>query len=367
MLMGAKSKIEWTDKTYNYWEGCTPVSRACDGCYAQARNARFAGGVAINWGSGAPRRLTSLKNRNNLERWNKLAFFECTTCGHRGSGRRGAPGICEVCGGSSLNSTRQRVFCSSLSDVFDNEVDPEWRKDLFAKMVACTSLDMLVLTKRIGNVRKMVPAEWLEPGGWPAHVRIGATIANQEEAERDLPKLLDLPCPNFVSIEPQLGLIDLVHVRQKNGQTFNALSKKEGIGLRGKGVEWVICGGESGPGARPLHPTWAGQLRDQCRDAGVPYMFKQYGEWLPISQMKNEDHQRLFRSKVKAKEGQDQAVLDDCYGRECRVPTGVVQMDGTLAKIELGSFIDGAMQTFKVGKEAAGRQLDGRTWDGVPS
>jgi len=88
----------------------------------------------------------------------------------------------------------------------------------------------------------------------------------------------------FLSCELLLGPVDLAHVKETTGFHFNALSKKEGIAYRGKGIDWVIAGGESGPNARPMHPDWARALRDQCEAAGVPYLFKQWGEWLPWHQ-----------------------------------------------------------------------------------
>ena len=119
-----------------------------------------------------------------------------------------------------------------------------------------------------------------------------------------------------------------------------------------------------------MHPDWARSLRDQCQAAGVSFLFKQWGEWWPISQMEEADHDVLYRSRVKAKPHESQDALDDSYGRVCTVDTGVIHLDGSLHRItEPMSFLvgTGAMQSFKVGKKAAGRQLDGRTWDEVPT
>ena len=184
---------------------------------------------------------------------------------------------------------RQRVFCASLADVFDNEVDPAWRDELMGLIVSTPHLDWLLLTKRIGNVSKM-----LKPDAWEhlPHVWLGATICNQEEADRDIPKLLSVPARvRFLSIEPMLGPIDLtrVHeVRQGGISGWHCIQgycrrhfprKQCGCPLQEPTINWVICGGESGHGARPMHPTWARSLRDQCAAAGVPFMFKQHGEW----------------------------------------------------------------------------------------
>ncbi|MGF6547187.1 protein gp37 [Paraburkholderia youngii] len=130
--MSQNSKIEWTDHTFNSWEGCQKVGPGCDHCYAETRNARFAGGTPINWGPGAPRRRTSAANWRKPLQWNAQhdEFF-------------------------AKHGRRQRVFCASLADVFDNEVDPLWRRDLFELIERTPDLDWLLLTKRIGNVSDM--------------------------------------------------------------------------------------------------------------------------------------------------------------------------------------------------------------------
>ncbi len=302
--MAERSEISWTDATFNWWEGCTKAGPGCDNCYAETRNARFGGGVAINWGPGAPRRLTSENNRNNLERWNCWPFAECKACGWRGEARKADPGAtCPNCKGS-ISLARRRVFISSLSDVFDNEARDQWRADLFAKAEACTELDLYVLTKRIGNVKRMVPARWLKPGGWPKHIRLGITIVTQKEADRDIEKLLALDCPNFVSMEPLLEAVDLTRYSDWLGSSIGGMwcpdCPERGVGIDPEehrhclgeveevapyhGIDWVIVGGESGPGARPMHPQWVRDLRDQCIAADVPFHFKQWGEWIPADQ-----------------------------------------------------------------------------------
>ncbi|KAF1046365.1 MAG: hypothetical protein GAK35_01050 [Herbaspirillum frisingense] len=248
--MSENSKIEWTDHTFNPWEGCQKVGPGCDHCYAETRNARFAGGTAINWGPGAPRRRTSAAN------WRKPLKWEAQNQEF-----------------AAQHGRRQRVFCASLADVFDNAVPDEWRTDLFALIEQTPNLDWLILTKRIGNVKKMVPPGWLQPGGWPRHVRLGITVVNQAEADRDTPELLRLSCPNFLSMEPLLEAVDLVRAgalwTDMNGNVVRS------VGHHRSGVQWVITGGESGP--RPVHPDWLRALRDQCAAAGVPFHFKQWG------------------------------------------------------------------------------------------
>ena len=180
------TNIEWATHTFNPWEGCQHAGPGCDNCYAEARNKRFGGGVAVNWGPGAPRRRTSAANWRKPLAWNANhdAFF--AEYGHR-----------------------QRVFCSSLADVFDNAVDPAWRADLFELIAKTPNLDWLLLTKRIGNVGNMLPVPFDFDKHYP-NVWLGATIVNQIEADRDIPKLLDVPvAKRFLSMEPLLGPVNL--------------------------------------------------------------------------------------------------------------------------------------------------------------
>lgn len=333
--MSANSKIEWTDHTFNPWIGCTKVSPACDHCYAEVSTPSRALGVA--WGAGQERRRTSRANWALPLRWNaQAAAF------HAQHGRR------------------QRVFCASLADVFDNEVNHEWRADLLALIRDTPNLDWLLLTKRIGNVLGMVnraddelrskfrkvPDRGFD---WPlSNVWLGATITSQAEADRDIPKLLRTPARvRFLSMEPLLGPVDLTdipisghgHHEYEPIVTGNVLVHKStlDLGAPRPAIDWVIVGGESGPQARPLHPDWARGLRDQCQTAGVPFLFKQWGEW-----------------SVHAVSGS---------------PVAWVRRDGTTHTwSNIGDFSpDGTdAMVWRVGKKAAGRLLDGVQLDGYP-
>lgn len=322
--MAENTKIEWTDHTFNPWEGCQKAGPGCDHCYAETRNARYSGGQAINWGPGAPRRRTSSGNWNKPLAWNANheAFF-------------------------AEHGRRQRVFCASLADVFDNAVDPQWRADLFALIMKTPHLDWLLLTKRIGNVKSMLAEIALdEEAYWPLseemplpNVWIGATIVNQEEAERDIPKLLAVPAKvRFLSMEPLLGPVDLTgeYLKAKLGEyPFKGLPAEHRTQLL-EMLDWVIVGGESGPGARPMHPAWARSLRDKCQAAGTAFLFKQWGDWMPGE--KDGDTVKLS------------FPIDGPHGP---------------ANPEFYDWPDGACAA-RVGKKAAGRLLDGRTWDEFP-
>lgn len=227
--MAENSAIEWTDHTFNPWIGCTKVSPACDDCYAEDMMDKWLG--KVRWGAGQPRQRTSAANWRKPVKWDLEA---------RAAG------------------ARPFVFCASLADVFDNEVDPKWRADLFALIRSTPNLTWLLLTKRIGNVRKMVDV-------WPRNAALGATLPNQEEYDRDRMKLADArrefqPAFTFASIEPMLGPVIL---------DCNA-------------PDWIICGGESGKTPREMDPQWARDLRDGARRFERAFFMKQMTAKAPI-------------------------------------------------------------------------------------
>jgi len=256
--MGKHSLIQWTDHTFNPWLGCQTVSPGCDHGYAESW-ARRSG--LVEWGPPAERRRTRAANWRQPLKWNTEA----------------------ACAGR-----RDRVFCASLSDVFDNAVPAQWRADLLTLIKQTPNLDWLLLTKRIGNAHGMLQeaADLMDsgmgvfaPSVFP-NVWIGTTVENQTEAERRIPRLLDVPARvKFLSCEPLLGPVDLSSFIQphekedgkcKMGCTACAIEWRYGGWL-----DWVIVGGESGPKARPMYPEWARRLRDQCQAAGVPFFMKQ--------------------------------------------------------------------------------------------
>ncbi|NPT59702.1 phage Gp37/Gp68 family protein [Paraburkholderia elongata] len=298
--MSENSTIEWTDHTFNTHWGCSKIGPGCDRCYAEALAKRFGYG----WGDDAPKREFDESHWQDLIRWDRKAASE---------------------------GVRRRVFTNSMSDLFDKFAPAGVRERHWSYIAQTPNLDHLLLTKRIGNVARMAPPAWLEPGCWPKNVWLGATIVDQEEADRDIPKLLAVPARvRFLSMEPLLGSVDLsAHLRVccgspiegGSGSDFQPPDPPTCCGHFESGIDWVICGGESGHGARPMHPGWARSIRDQCADAGVPFMFKQNGEWVSVSEIAGAgEHYR---------------------------------------------FSDGATVR-RVGKKAAGRTLDGVTHDEFP-
>ena len=230
--MGEITGISWCDHTWNPIWGCTKVSPGCQHCYAEAWAKRFGRNV---WGPTAGRYETTTTWADPAK-WNDHALAA---------------------------GSRERVFCASMSDVFEDH--PAWtavRPDLWEIVGSTPNLDWLLLTKRPQNIIEMVPAAWCTAGHWPRNVWIGTSVESQEYAEQRIPELLKVPAPvRFLSIEPMLGPVDLAPWIKR--------------------LQWVIVGGESGPGARPMHPDWVRSLRDQCVASGVPFFFKQWGEWYP--------------------------------------------------------------------------------------
>lgn len=266
--MAEASGIAWTRSTFNPWIGCTKVGPGCDHCYAENQDSRKRWGGVVHWGPGVARMRTSVSNWNGPLKWNRQA---------PASEFAGRPGFWPV-------------FCASLADVFDNEVDPAWRADLFALIEATPKLSWLLVTKRVVNVAKMVPELWMREC-FPRQVRLLVTVVNQQEADRDLPKLLELPVSNGVSYEPALGPVDfrpwLVPYcdggsRPGPGGVGGVMCHRcDGFGCRH--VEWVIVGGESTQGApaRPFSIGWARDAISHCRAAGVAVFVKQVGSNTP--------------------------------------------------------------------------------------
>lgn len=330
--MAENTAIEWCDHTFNPWIGCTKVSPACDHCYA-ARQDAFRKWTPEGW--GGPRRRTSDALWRKPKQWNDAhaEFY-------------------------AAHGRRQRVFCASLADVFDNEVEPAWRDELLGLIATTPNLDWLLLTKRIGNVSQMVKAE-----AWQhlPHVWLGATVVNQVEADRDIPKLLQVPARvRFLSIEPMLGPINLQrHLWECCGNyqpgNDHGLLGQEPDQCCGNpeprgALDWVIAGGESGPGARPMHPEWLRSLRDQCAAAGVPYLFKQWGEWLPGHQYTPE--LQAFDSDLSQSRFESIEIDED---------------DGLVWGRNLHPSEQADHHLWRVGKARAGRLLDGVEHNGFPT
>jgi protein gp37 len=299
------SRIEWTDHTFNPWEGCTKVSPGCANCYAEARNKRYNKGVSVNWGPGAPRRRTSKANWAQPVKWNKEAAEALNNWKINVRQFSDSPRDAEARG--FPRPDRPRVFCASLADWLDDEVSIEWLSDLLVLISKTPHLDWLLLTKRPENWEKRLRAvavshqgKEIDKGGYPAHpawhfvnnwlpwngvhrfdpphnIWIGTTVENQKAADKRIPELLDIPARvHFLSCEP---LLEELYLEQNFYLTGRARRKDKSLlppGSRSH-IHWVIIGGESGKGARPFNIDWARSLVEQCRAAGVAPFVKQLG------------------------------------------------------------------------------------------
>jgi len=296
--MSEHSKIQWTDDTHNFWQGCTKVSPGCANCYAEARDKRFADG--IHWGPGAPR--VRSKDFDAPLRWNEKPWV-CDECGECFSVEIFKPSVefhttknengCIV---ACRNTTfhRRRVFSLSLGDWLDEAVPIEWLADMLDVIRRCPNLDFLLLTKRPENWRRRLLsiktkneelAAWLL--GWfftggktpagdiisgaPPNVWIGCTVENQEYADKRIPELLKIPAVcRFISYEPALGPVDFFKA------TGHGWYRHQKSAIERK-LDCIIVGGESGPKARPFNIEWARATIAQCKAAGVPCFVKQLG------------------------------------------------------------------------------------------
>lgn len=316
------SKIEWTAHhlpdgtvvpgyTANFWWGCTHKSTGCIHCYAETWSKRMGKNL---WGPTAPReRMKSIWKK--LPQWNKEA---------------------------AEKGYRPKVFTQSMSDLFeDHPMLPAWRQEALELMEQCTNLDFLALTKRPENIMDMVPLPWHT--NWPKHIWAGTSTENQETADERVPYLLNVPAAvRFLSCEPLLGPLDLrgfqyPYSSNNPGLTMGHdwLTHEEKEDYGEKRLHWIIAGGESGHKARPMHPAWVRELRDQCVKTGVAFHFKQWGEWIPSSHATP------------------------------AMPSGHMAWPWATGKME--NLSGDTTMMLCVGKNVTGRLLDGRTWDEFPS
>lgn len=264
-----RTTIEWTDYTWNPVTGCTKVSQGCKNCYAETMTKRF----AKTWGVKSFRDVVCHPDR----------LMEPCYMGEKMHGKK--------------------VFVCDMSDLFHEDVPVDFIGEVFETISNCPDTIFQILTKRPDRALKLMPEisdrallELPLPNVW-----IGTSCEDQATANERIPLLLHIPAAvRFLSCEPLLGPIDLTAinlVHRNDGVTppsthfdnvltgyyYSLDHKNKGAGhARGKKIHWVIAGGESGRNARPMHPDWVRSLRDQCAAAGVPFFFKQWGEWMPL-------------------------------------------------------------------------------------
>lgn len=295
----AETKIEWADYTFNPWEGCHKVSPGCKNCYAADRDAWLHRGA--HWGPEAER----LAHKESY--WAKPLAWQAK---------------------AAKAGEMKLVFCGSLCDILEagSHLDA-LRARAFSLVPQTPNIMWLFLTKRPENALTLFPKEWLEY--WPANAMFGFTAENQEWLEKrwghwnTFHRQVVGLC-TFISAEPLLGPLAF------------------GPGLVAGGIDWVIAGGESGDNARPMHPDWVRSVRDQCQAAKVPFLFKQWGEWLHMTQ---QERSREF----------PRIVADGANG----CPPGGYP-EGRVYRWPDGS------ESYLAGKSNAGRLLDGREWSEFP-
>lgn len=254
--MSDKTGIEWTDATWNPVTGCSKVSQGCKHCYAEREWPRMTKLVPAYAGREFTDVRTHADRLDQPLRWKKPRM----------------------------------IFVNSMSDLFHEDVPFEFIDSVFAAMELSPQHTFQVLTKRPARMRDYMLdyRKHLHP---LPNVWLGVSVEDQAAADERIPLLLDTPAAvRWISAEPLLGPVDLTRVMRtpKHSEwTYcdNALtgmhSTKQGQ-YQGNSLDWVVVGGESGPKARPMSPDWARSLRDQCAAAGVPFLFKQWGEWLPM-------------------------------------------------------------------------------------
>lgn len=345
------TKIEWADATVNAVNGCSVTSPGCTNCYAM----RLAG-----------TRMKHHPSRAGLTQDSKAGPV------WTGEVRLHEPALLQPLAWKRP----RRIFWNAHGDTFHDAVPDEWIDRVFAVCALTPQHTHMILTKRSVRMReymtrldraaKIVPgairtipqigrdlmiatADWPLPNVW-----LGVSVEDQTRADERIPDLLATPAAvRFISAEPLLGLVDLRQiVLRRDGARPTDLSNRLGDyvqPLRGNfrdspKLDWVIVGGESGPGARPMHPDWARSLRDQCAAAGVPFQFKQWGEFAP-------------------------GEIAGDYLDPDKAAKGLSWFDGRWIEIwsEVDGHCDDEPDVYRVGKKRAGRLLDGVEHNGVPA
>ncbi len=358
--MADRTGIEWTDATWNPIRGCSRVSEGCRHCYAETQAARIITmdrGRGITEGEGSYDGLLAKGGQ-----WNGTLRM-----------------VPELLGQPYRWTAPRRIFVNSMSDLFHEAVPFEYIAAVFAVMAVTTRHTYQVLTKRPQRMLEFF--KWVDdfesvfPGDrvmehWPKHLEwqphaagrggydncgpawplenvwIGVSVENQAAADERVPLLLQTPAAvRWVSMEPLLGPVDLSveYLRSKLGYYPFKLPSEHRTTLVDL-LDWVVVGGESGQNARPMHPSWARVLRDQCFTSGAAFLFKQWGEWAPGENvLRQRGH---VRTASLALDGQ-WLFSDENLSTE-------------------GGHVDDEPDLYRIGKRAAGRLLDGVQYDGYP-
>lgn len=333
--MGDTTGISWAHKTFNGWKGCRKWSPACRFCYAERDTKRW--GMDV-WGATKPRLITSDAYWRRPLSWNRKAAETGETT---------------------------RVFAFSWADVFEDHPDVvDARQQFFDLIEKTPALTWMLLTKRPENIAEFA-VRWA--GGWPPNVWLGTSAETQRYADERIPHLLAHPAAvRYVSVGPTLGLVDLTRIprptQQQPEMVWDVLGKRYGVpghwqAPMSRGVDWVITEGESGrkAGIRPSHPDWFRDVRDQCVAAGVAYHHKQNGEWVARDQVPAGVPTAHFQGHDWERHPQRHIVLARAGARK-----PVCEWNG---KEDRGA---GWVHLWRLGREPAGRLLDGEVWAQFP-
>ena len=348
-----KTKIEWCDSVWNPIRGCSRVSEGCRHCYAETMAARFSD--------------------------EGQAYYHLAKRTPDGPRWTGEVRLVQEHLEDPIRWTRpRRIFVNSMSDLFHEKLSITAQTDVFEVMAKCPQHTFQVLTKRADQLYKLKQigvgvayrlGQQKTPGFWPLpNVWIGVSVEDQANADMRIPLLLQAPVAvRFVSCEPLLGPVNLPLAYCNNcfkfvgfklvnndkdygcincGCYLNSMSpvNRPGSFHQVAPLDWVICGGESGPGARPMHPDWARGVRDQCVAAGVAFHFKQWGEYGLYDAQKDSHIAR-----------EDQTI--------CVFPDGSIQSNAEAFSMHA----DKPWWMLRLGKKRAGRELDGREWNEFPT
>ena len=315
---------KYWDKAWSLVEGCTPVSPGCKNCWLASMANRFKNKVIAT--------IQNYQITNSMiigfrGEFNGVVFTR--------------PDRLDI----PLKRKKPTVY-AIWSDLFHENVPFEFSLRAFTRMKKVTQHIFLVLTKRPERALEFCGHWGLMPDHltgftgsgekWPENVWIGTTAENQEMADKRIPELLKIPGKKFLSIEPMLGEIDITPYLSD----VEDYGKDVGFKWHKPSLDWVIVGGETGSGARPMHPDWLRSIRDQCVNAGVPLFFKGWGEW----------------AETQCEPGGD-------LGGDMR--KGNVEIVKPVGEID-GHFREGDALMRRVGTKKAGRFLDGREWNELP-
>ena len=317
----SKTKIQWSEYSWNPISGCSPVSEGCRNCFAA--------------------RMAATRLRDH-PRYAGLATFSDGRARWTGEVRLNH----DVLRQPLRWRKSRRVFIASMSDLFHEGVPTPFIADIWDIMAEAYQHTFQILTKRADRLPEVFHylAKWKNYKTPLPNVWLGVSVENQAAADERIPWLLQTPAAVwFVSVEPMLEAVNL-HLSSMSADGYRMLSRWYGPDgfdktgsqpeLEQRELDWVICGGESGPGARPMHPDWARSLRDQCQAAGVPFFFKQWGAWFPRSQWEHSP---------------ELVLPDDDYmtGKDIY-------------------YFKGGETMHRVGKKRAGHLLGGRAWQEFP-